>query len=144
VCTYMPLGTNEMNSVDTSWMNAAGNSEINALNADKVNFFHFFGSLPIHLAYLTWCSYWIEYPWIYFYCSWHQDSSTTLGFLLTFLPWFPTTLLCSLQWFQITSLSLLKRYNMESSSPICLTTNIQKSIHNHYCKIWFIQLSIMA
>jgi len=80
----MPLGTNEMNSVDTSWMNAAGNSEINALNADKVNFFHFFGSFPIHLAYLTWFSYWIEYPWIYFYCSWRQDSSTTLVFFTYF------------------------------------------------------------
>jgi len=37
MCTYMPLGTNEMNSVDTSEMNTLDTNEINLLNASKVN-----------------------------------------------------------------------------------------------------------
>ena len=37
MCTYMPLGTNDMNSGLTRKMNVLSTSEINLLNAGKVN-----------------------------------------------------------------------------------------------------------
>jgi len=37
MCTYMPPGTNETNSSDTSEMDAHDTSEMNILNAGKVN-----------------------------------------------------------------------------------------------------------
>ena len=37
MCTYMPLGTNEMKNADTSEMSALSSSKMNVLDAYKVN-----------------------------------------------------------------------------------------------------------
>ena len=114
MCIYVLLGTDDVNSGDANETNTLGTSEMNVLNARKV--------------------YALSLLWILSCTSCISNLILLLNWILLNL----LLLLCSLHWFHITSLYLLKHYNMKSSSLVCLTTNVQKFMLNHYYKIWFI------